>query len=92
MNGEGHGQFLAGESGLAHPWATYMSPQLFLLLACLISALVRAINKGLFKLAYQPSFTLSWYIFLFSLSPMLVEKQNSLDSVKVTSKKSKITK
>jgi hypothetical protein len=29
------GNFQPGAGGLGHPWATYVSPKLFLLLACL---------------------------------------------------------
>jgi hypothetical protein len=29
-----------GEGGLGHPWATYMHPKLFLLLACLMLTLI----------------------------------------------------
>jgi hypothetical protein len=35
MSGEGMDGSQQGTNGLGHPWATYMSPKLFLLLACL---------------------------------------------------------
>jgi hypothetical protein len=48
MSREGQKQFPAGEGGLDHPQATYMSPKLFLLLVCLKFPLRDNIPKQFF--------------------------------------------
>jgi hypothetical protein len=46
-----------GEGGLAHPQATYISPKLFLLLACL-KLLMDAIDKC--RLSFGLNIIISW--------------------------------
>jgi hypothetical protein len=59
MSREGQKQFPAGEGGLDHPQATYMSPKLFLLLVCLKFPLRDNIPKTfLFGIA-----EVGWFIF-----------------------------
>jgi hypothetical protein len=48
MSGEEHVWFQPGAGGLGHPWATYMSPKLFLLLAYLKFPLRDNIPKNSF--------------------------------------------
>jgi hypothetical protein len=45
VSGEEHGSSQPGAGGLGLPWATYMSPKLSLLLACLISIVLKFIGE-----------------------------------------------